>query len=163
MSRRNTPWTEREIEDSIRRVMKIKNIERMPTSTEILTLPEFTGLTQAISLNGGFRKWQEKINVKSIKEDKGTKSFTEDDIKKMLKMKQEGYKIKEIAERYGIGMSWASTLCTRQARVEANKKLKSISLDIKAGSNKEVQDKYHREQLEAEKKQLKERFSFMYK
>lgn len=52
-----TPWTEEQIEQGILEVMKILNIDRMPSSSETISALNYNGLSMAIQRSGGFKKW----------------------------------------------------------------------------------------------------------
>lgn len=165
MARKSTPWTDKEIGDEIREVMRIKNIERMPTSSEILGLDDFSGLSQAISVNGGFKKWAVKLKIASLSANYNIKKLSEDEISHAFKMREQGYKLWEIAERFGVGITCISNNLKKYAEIEelkTNEKMEPEKVVIKIDSTKQSQDEYHREQLESEKKRLKERFAFMY-
>jgi hypothetical protein len=68
--------TNKEIEIGIYNVMKIFNIERMPTSKEVRT-SKLSGLEDAIYRTGGYVSWAEKLNLSPKKH---TKSWKENEI-----------------------------------------------------------------------------------
>lgn len=57
-------WTDENIENAIREVMKKAKIDIMPTNKILCEYTGNSGLSNAISKHGGWKYWAEKLNIK---------------------------------------------------------------------------------------------------
>ena len=93
-----TQWNDNLIKEEILKVMKVLNINRMPTSVEIERVTNNGKLTSAISRRGGYKCWAKKLNLSQsecetrigLKEELYIKTFLE----------SKGYKVEKMSTRH---------------------------------------------------------------
>ena len=93
-----TPWTEEQIEQGILEVMKILNIDRMPSSSETISALNYNGLSMAIQRSGGFKKWAKKLKLDTKKSETSLGQEYEEYVLNLLKTK--GYEVERMSVRH---------------------------------------------------------------
>lgn len=171
------PWTYGNIEYEIKEIMAKLKINRMPTFAEMNEVTNSGSLTNAINKTGGLMVW--KINLDLVEKKKKTIStkITEEVRCEIQKLRADGKKLKEIANRFGISIDTVyrqlrikmeevgaigkqrleKTTPEEARREEVNKICKEIE------RRKMEEESWWKEQIKEEKKLLKERFGFVAK
>ena len=60
-----TQWTEKKIENAIKEVMKIANINTLPTHTQMDKITGSMALSNAVSKHGGSKYWADKLGLEA--------------------------------------------------------------------------------------------------
>ena len=93
-----TPWTEEQIKEGIFEVMKILNIDRMPSSSETKIALNYYGLSVAIQRNGGFKYWADKLGFSIKKSETFMGQEYEEYVLNILKTK--GYEVERMSTKH---------------------------------------------------------------
>lgn len=93
-----TPWTEDEIKQGIFEIMKILNIDRMPSSGETISALDYNGLSMAIQRSGGFKHWAKKLSLDTKKSETSLGQVYEEYILELLRNK--GYEVERMSVKH---------------------------------------------------------------
>ncbi len=93
-----TQWNDELIEKQIRRVMKTLEINRMPTSVDILKATNNSSLSNAIKRNKGFNEWAKKLGLKQSECETRLGEKGEYFIKELLENK--GYTVEKMSVKH---------------------------------------------------------------
>ena len=95
---RGKRWSEEDIISEIYKVMKVLEIDRMPSSVEIERVMGNTSLSNIIAKRGGFNKWASKLHLNQSKCETRLGLYGEEMIKKFLENK--GYIVEKMSVKH---------------------------------------------------------------
>lgn len=91
-------WSEEDIISEIFKIMKVLDIDRMPSSVEIERVIGNTSLSNVIAKRGGFKKWANKLNLKQSKCETRLGLYGEEKVKSILEDK--GYIVEKMSVKH---------------------------------------------------------------
>jgi hypothetical protein len=86
-----TKWTEKNVIEKLREVMKAIDVNRMPSHSEMTSVTGDYALSNKISKDGGTQKWADKLNLRSKNSCTAKGEVVEKEI--FEKIKSMGYKV----------------------------------------------------------------------
>ncbi|MZQ74920.1 MAG: hypothetical protein GT589_02035 [Peptoclostridium sp.] len=91
-------WTDEKIEYEIRNVMKILNIDRMPSCAEIKVITGDDALTNKIAKTGGFYQWADRLQIEVKKSE--TQLGVRYELKAKDMLESLGYAVEKMSTRH---------------------------------------------------------------